>query len=58
VINLKDDMPKINLDSTNIKKNDTWIKNLQKDIYLSETVNILNDLAKMNSKVNMGTGMK
>lgn len=58
VINLQDDMPKINLDSTNIKKNDTWIKNLQKDIYLSETVNILNDLAKMSSKVNMGTGMK
>lgn len=58
VVNLKDDMPKINLDSTNIKKNETWIKNLQKDIYLSETVNILNDLAKMDTKVRMGTGMK
>ncbi|RYE22731.1 MAG: tail-specific protease, partial [Sphingobacteriales bacterium] len=58
ITNPKEDMQKINMDSLNINKNKDWIKNLQKDIYLSETVNIVNDLAKQYMNVNMGTGMK
>lgn len=56
--NPKADMAKINIDSTSINKNKEWIKNLQKDVYLSETVNIMNDLSKQYMKVNLGTGMK
>jgi carboxyl-terminal processing protease len=52
------DIAKINLDSNSVKKNDEWIKALKKDMYLSETVNVINDLMKMDTKVNMGTGMK
>jgi carboxyl-terminal processing protease len=58
ITNPKEDMQKINMDSLNINKNKDWIKNLQKDIYLSETVNIVNDLSKQYMNVNMGTGMK
>ncbi len=58
ITNPKDDMAKINRDSSDVAKNNEWLKNLKKDIYLSETVNIVNDLAKQSSKVNMGTGMK
>lgn len=58
ITNPKEDMQKINMDSLNINKNKEWIKNLQKDIYLSETVNIVNDLSKQYMNVNMGTGMK
>lgn len=58
ITNLKDDLAKINLDSTSIKKNEDWLKNLKKDIYISETVNIVNDMNKMGWQVNMGTGMK
>ena len=52
------DMEKINMDSVSITKNKDWLKNLSKDIYISETVNIINDLAKSGMKVNIGTGMK
>ncbi|OJW83666.1 MAG: hypothetical protein BGO69_05050 [Bacteroidetes bacterium 46-16] len=58
ITNPKEDMEKINLDSTNVRKNMDWIKNLKKDIYLAETVNIVNDISKQYMKVNMGTGMK
>lgn len=58
ITNVKEDMARINMDSTTIAKNTDWIKNLQKDIYLSETVNIINDLSKQYMKVNIGTGMK
>jgi len=58
ITNPKEDMERINLDSANVKKNEDWIKNLKKDIYLAETVNIINDISKQNMKVNMGTGMK
>ena len=58
ITNPKEDMQKINMDTLNITKNKDWLKNLQKDIYLSETVNIVNDLAKQHMKVNLGTGMK
>ncbi len=57
IVNLQDDLVKINRDSSSIVKNNDWIKNLKKDIYLSETVNVLNDLYRQNT-VNMTTGKK
>lgn len=56
--NPKDDLARINADTASKEKNATWLKNLQKDIYLNETVNIINDIAKSHMHVNMGTGMK
>ncbi|OSZ78194.1 hypothetical protein CAP35_08000 [Chitinophagaceae bacterium IBVUCB1] len=58
VVNPQADLARINLDSTTIKRNEDWMKALKKDIYLSETVNIINDMITPNMKVNMGTGMK
>jgi carboxyl-terminal processing protease len=58
VVNLKEDMAHINADTSTVVKNKNWIKSLQKDIYISETVNIINDMAKPAVKVNMGMGMK
>ncbi|MFI5195980.1 MAG: carboxy terminal-processing peptidase [Chitinophagales bacterium] len=52
------DMDKINLDSASVAKNKEWLKNISKDIYISETVNIIKDLSKSKMKVNIGTGMK
>lgn len=59
IVNPKEDMAKINLDSTTIAKNDEWIKNLKKDIYVAETVNIINDMTRMSVNVNnMGMNTK
>ena len=58
VTNPRMDMPKVNLDSASKEKNAAWIKQLQKDIYLSETVNVITDMNKPTMRVNMGTGMK
>ena len=58
VTNPKMDMTKINIDSASKEKNAAWIKQLQKDIYLSETVNVINDMSKPTMRVNMSTGMK
>jgi carboxyl-terminal processing protease len=59
VSNLKEDLGRIKADSASIAKNNDWLKNLKKDIYISETVNIINDMAKETSKrVNNTTGMK
>lgn len=52
--NPKEDLQRINMDSVSIKKNTDWITNLKKDIYIAETVNIINDMAKANMKVTMG----
>jgi len=53
------DMKTINMDSSSVTKNRDWLRNLSKDIYISETVNIINDMPKATMKVNnMGTGMK
>lgn len=57
VANLKEDLSHINTDTASVTKNKNWLKNLQKDIYISEAVNIVNDMAK-GSKVNIGMGMK
>lgn len=51
--NLSDDLQRINIDSTTIKKNEDWLTALKKDIYISETVNIINDMSRMNMKVTM-----
>lgn len=53
IVNVKEDLETINQDSSRISKNEDWIKNLQKDIYLAETVNILSDMSKLSSKLNM-----
>jgi len=58
VTNVKEDLTNINRDSSTIKKNEEWIKTLSKDIHLGETVNIVTDLMKQQSSVNMRTGMK
>ncbi|EDO25662.1 predicted protein, partial [Nematostella vectensis] len=48
VVNIKEDLQKINLDSNTIEKNERWIKSLKKDIYIAETVNIINDMKALN----------
>ncbi len=58
IINVKEDLETINQDSSRISKNADWIKNLQKDIYLSETVNILSDLYKLQARVNISGDIK
>jgi hypothetical protein len=42
----------------NIRRNEEWMKIRRKDIYLSETVNIINDMNKPAMRLNMATGMK
>jgi carboxyl-terminal processing protease len=56
--NPKDDLTRVNADSASIAKNKEWLKALGKDIYISETVNIVDDMMKSEMKVNMATGMK
>ncbi len=56
--NIAADNSRINEDSSSITKNKDWLKGISKDIYIAETVNIVNDLAKSAMKVNVGTGMK
>ena len=48
------DMEKINSDTASISKNKEWLKGKSKDIYISETVNILNDLPKSGMKLTIG----
>ena len=40
-------------DTTAISKNKEWLKNVSKDIYISEAVNVLNDLKKSGVTLNM-----
>lgn len=58
IVNPKEDLPKVNLDSNTIAKNEEWLKNLSKDIYLSETLNIIEDMNSMNTHLNMGMRSK
>jgi len=58
VENVKEDLAKINRDTTSVTKNNEWIKNLKKDVYLAETVNIVNDMIKQQSHVSMGANIK
>ena len=56
--NIDADMGKINIDTTSVSRNRDWLKAISKDIYISETVNIISDMQKAAMKVNLGTGMK
>jgi carboxyl-terminal processing protease len=44
--NLQEDMERINRDSSYVEKNKTWLRVRKKDVYLSETVNIVDDMIK------------
>jgi carboxyl-terminal processing protease len=44
VTNIPSDLDKINMDESNKAKNDEFIKDLKKDIYLEETMYILRDM--------------
>ncbi|WP_235297227.1 carboxy terminal-processing peptidase [Portibacter marinus] len=46
--NLPIDLEFIEADSSRIARNDVWIKDLQKDIYLNETLNIMKDMITAN----------
>lgn len=58
ITNAKEDKERISQDSTLMTRNTDWIKNLKKDIYLNEVVNIVNDMEKQTSTVDLKTGMK
>ena len=58
VINPKEDLAKINLDTASVTKNKEWLKALGKDIYIAETVNIINDIKKGSMKVGMSSGLR
>jgi len=49
--NLGADLTRINADSASITKNKDWLRNLGKDIYISETVNIVDDMTKSGMKI-------
>lgn len=44
IANLSNDIETINSDSLKKDRNDFWVKYLKKDIYLGETLNIMNDV--------------
>jgi len=58
IVNPKEDMAKINMDSSSVARNNDWLKNIKKDIYISETVNIIHDMNKSTMKLQGSTGMK
>jgi carboxyl-terminal processing protease len=47
ISNLSVDLPKINVDESNKAKNDEFIKDLKKDIYLEETMFIIRDMISL-----------
>jgi carboxyl-terminal processing protease len=51
IANAPADLPRINQDSASITKNKDWLKSISKDIYISETVNIINDMPKSTMKL-------
>lgn len=53
VVNITEDLQKINIDSSSIAKNKSWLESLQKDVYISETVNIINDMGALMPNVTM-----
>ncbi|MFT4061298.1 MAG: carboxy terminal-processing peptidase [Edaphocola sp.] len=54
VVNLKSDLQRANLDAASKTKNETWLKALKKDVYLSETTNVLDHwIAIANNAVNV-----
>ncbi|MEM1123094.1 MAG: carboxy terminal-processing peptidase [Bacteroidota bacterium] len=51
VSNLAVDLPQINADSTKIGRNEEFIKALRKDIYIEETLHIMQDLTKGSASI-------
>lgn len=51
VTNLRSDLAKVNIDTTSKDKNADWLKALKKDVYISETANVLNDWISSSAKV-------
>ena len=47
IVNLQSDLPKINMDESNKARNEAFVKDLQKDFYLEETLLIMKDMIKM-----------
>ncbi|MBK9255473.1 MAG: carboxy terminal-processing peptidase [Saprospiraceae bacterium] len=47
LVNLSEDLLKINLDESNKARNEEYIKDLKKDFYLEETLLIMRDMIKM-----------
>ncbi len=43
VVNIASDLQVINSDSLKKDRNDFWLKYLKKDVYLNETINVMND---------------
>lgn len=58
VVNIKADLPKVNMDTTTVAKNAEWLKSIKKDIYISETVSIIKDLTMMSARLINNTGIK
>src|SRR5690606_27308699 len=48
VKNLDEDLAYIQVDSSRIARNDDWISNLKKDVYLKESLNLLRDMINYN----------
>ncbi len=48
VANLSTDLPGIQIDEARKARNDNWIEQVTKDIYIRETVNIVHDLIELN----------
>ena len=44
VSNLSEDLEEINFDEKTSARNEDWLKNLNKDIYLEETLSIMRDM--------------
>lgn len=53
VVNLKADLPTINLDTSSVAKNKNWLKSLRRDIYLNETSKVLNDWINYDDKTKL-----
>jgi carboxyl-terminal processing protease len=51
VMNLKSDLAKVNIDTTSKAKNADWLKALKKDVYISETANVLHEWISSSARV-------
>ncbi|MBK6354794.1 MAG: hypothetical protein IPF46_15715 [Saprospiraceae bacterium] len=44
--NLKEDLSYINMDSSRVGRNEDFLKSITKDLYIMESINVLNDIRK------------
>jgi carboxyl-terminal processing protease len=51
VVNLNADLSRVNVDTVSKNKNATWLKALKKDVYISETSNVMTDWITSSAKV-------